>query len=105
MNCFAFYICFSIKKLFSALYFVSFVCDALDGWFAQKFNQVSTFGAVLDMVTDRISTACLLVILSQVYSNAQGRDLRSFPDSHSTDNKWSKAHNSRAVPQVLITSI
>ncbi|KAK2977774.1 hypothetical protein RJ640_028919, partial [Escallonia rubra] len=45
----------------------SFVCDALDGWFARKFNQVSTFGAVLDMVTDRISTACLLVILSQVY--------------------------------------
>ncbi|KAK2980356.1 hypothetical protein RJ640_014529 [Escallonia rubra] len=31
----------------------SFVCDALDGWFARKFNQVSTFGAVLDMVTDR----------------------------------------------------
>ncbi|KAJ9538065.1 hypothetical protein OSB04_030798 [Centaurea solstitialis] len=28
---------------------------------------LSTFGAVLDMVTDRISTACLLVILSQVY--------------------------------------
>ncbi|CAL5430782.1 unnamed protein product [Camellia sinensis] len=70
MNCFAFYICFSDKKLFSVLYFVkvlnawmcgfSFVCDALDGWFARKFNQVSTFGAVLDMVTDRISTACLL---------------------------------------------
>ncbi|KAH9648449.1 CDP-diacylglycerol--inositol 3-phosphatidyltransferase 1 [Citrus sinensis] len=30
-------------------------------------GSVSTFGAVLDMVTDRISTACLLVILSQVY--------------------------------------
>ncbi|KAI8527433.1 hypothetical protein RHMOL_Rhmol12G0075100 [Rhododendron molle] len=67
MNCFAFYICSSNKKLFSVLYFISFVCDALDGWFARKFNQVSTFGAVLDMVTDRISTACLLVILSQVY--------------------------------------
>ncbi|KAI8023730.1 CDP-diacylglycerol--inositol 3-phosphatidyltransferase 1 [Camellia lanceoleosa] len=67
MNCFAFYICFSDKKLFSVLYFVSFVCDALDGWFARKFNQVSTFGAVLDMITDRISTACLLVILSQIY--------------------------------------
>ncbi|CAH2042969.1 unnamed protein product, partial [Thlaspi arvense] len=86
MNCFAFYISYSDKKLFSVLYFVSFVCDALDGWFARKFNQVSTFGAVLDMVTDRtalncsifllghldneclrISTACLLVILSQVY--------------------------------------
>lgn len=67
LNCVAFAICFSEKKLFSLLYFISFVCDALDGWFARKFNQVSTFGAVLDMVTDRISTACLLVILSQVY--------------------------------------
>ncbi|KAK2989208.1 hypothetical protein RJ640_004020 [Escallonia rubra] len=45
----------------------SFVCDAFDGWFARKFNQVSTFGAVLDTVTDRISIACLLVVLSQVY--------------------------------------
>lgn len=30
-------------------------------------DSVSTFGAVLDMVTDRISTACLLVVLSQLY--------------------------------------
>ncbi|CAA0825740.1 Probable CDP-diacylglycerol--inositol 3-phosphatidyltransferase 2 [Striga hermonthica] len=67
MNCFAFAICFENKRLFSILYFISFVFDALDGWFARKLNQVSTFGAVLDMVTDRISTACLLVILSQVY--------------------------------------
>uniref|UniRef100_A0A7N0T0Q2 CDP-diacylglycerol--inositol 3-phosphatidyltransferase n=1 Tax=Kalanchoe fedtschenkoi TaxID=63787 RepID=A0A7N0T0Q2_KALFE len=67
MNVLAFAICFSNKKLFSALYFISFVCDGIDGWCARKFNQVSTFGAVLDMITDRISTACLLVILSQVY--------------------------------------
>ncbi|XP_062081574.1 probable CDP-diacylglycerol--inositol 3-phosphatidyltransferase 2 [Humulus lupulus] len=67
MNCFAFAQCFSNKKLFSVLYFFSFVCDGIDGWCARKFNQVSTFGAVLDMITDRISTACLLVILSQVY--------------------------------------
>ncbi|CAM8976053.1 unnamed protein product [Rhodiola kirilowii] len=67
MNILAFAICFSNKILFSALYFISFVCDGIDGWCARKFNQVSTFGAVLDMVTDRISTACLLVILSQVY--------------------------------------
>ncbi|CAO2825835.1 unnamed protein product [Amaranthus hypochondriacus] len=68
MNCLAFAICFSHKGIFSVLYFVSFVCDGIDGWFARKLNQVSTFGAVLDMVTDRISTACLLVILSQIYS-------------------------------------
>ncbi|KAJ4955497.1 hypothetical protein NE237_012280 [Protea cynaroides] len=66
LNCIAFALCFSNRRLFSILYFVSFVCDGLDGWFARKFNQVSTFGAVLDMVTD--STACPLAILSQFYS-------------------------------------
>lgn len=67
MNCVAFSQCLTNKQLFVTLYFISFVCDAVDGWCARKFNQVSTFGAVLDMVTDRISTACLLVILSQLY--------------------------------------
>ncbi|GMN38189.1 hypothetical protein TIFTF001_007429 [Ficus carica] len=67
INCVAFALCFSNKRIFSVLYFFSFVCDGIDGWCARKFNQVSTFGAVLDMITDRISTACLLVILSQVY--------------------------------------
>ncbi|KAL9253352.1 CDP-diacylglycerol--inositol 3-phosphatidyltransferase 1-like protein [Drosera capensis] len=67
MNCVAFAISSSHKTLFVSLYFTSFVCDALDGWFARRYNQVSTFGAVLDMVTDRISTACLLVLLSQIY--------------------------------------
>ncbi|KAK9682855.1 hypothetical protein RND81_10G101700 [Saponaria officinalis] len=67
MNCAAFAICYSHKGIFAVLYFVSFVCDGIDGWFARKLNQVSTLGAVLDMVTDRISTACLLVLLSQIY--------------------------------------
>ncbi|XP_074311258.1 CDP-diacylglycerol--inositol 3-phosphatidyltransferase 1-like [Silene latifolia] len=67
MNCVAFAICYSHKHIFAVLYFVSFVCDGIDGWFARKLNQVSTLGAVLDMVTDRISTACLLVLLSQIY--------------------------------------
>ncbi|KAG9440638.1 hypothetical protein H6P81_020803 [Aristolochia fimbriata] len=67
LNCVAFALCFENKKLFAVLYFISFVGDGLDGWFARKFNQVSTFGAVLDMVTDRVSTACLLVVLSQIY--------------------------------------
>ncbi|KAL6213934.1 hypothetical protein ACLB2K_013373 [Fragaria x ananassa] len=53
LPCITFAICFSNKSLFSILYFVSFVCDGVDGWCARKFNQVSIFGAVLDMVTDR----------------------------------------------------
>ncbi|KAF3952127.1 hypothetical protein ACB098_07G146900 [Castanea mollissima] len=67
MNITAFALCYSNKWLFSVLYIFSFVFDGVDGWCARKFNQVSTFGSVLDMVTDRVSTACLLVILSQVY--------------------------------------
>ncbi|KAG5521295.1 hypothetical protein RHGRI_033747 [Rhododendron griersonianum] len=69
MNCFAFYICSSNKKLFSVLYFVSFVCDALDGWFARKFNQVSTFGAVLDMVTDRPGLVFLSLLALDIASH------------------------------------
>lgn len=67
LNVVAFALCFSSKLLFAILYFISFVCDGVDGWLARKFNQVSTFGAVLDMVTDRVSTACLLAVLSQLY--------------------------------------
>lgn len=68
LNCLAFSLCLRNKIIFPILYFFSFVCDAVDGWCARRFNQVSTFGAVLDMVTDRISTACLLVVLSQLYN-------------------------------------
>eukprot|EP01018_Ginkgo_biloba_P010024 Gb_05111 [translate_table: standard] len=66
-NIMAFGLCFTNKKLFAGLYFVSFVCDELDGRFARMLNQASTFGAVLDMVTDRVSTAALLVVLSHLY--------------------------------------
>lgn len=48
-------------------YLASFVCDELDGRFARKYNQTSTLGAVLDMVTDRVATSCLLAILCHFY--------------------------------------
>ncbi|PAN37904.1 hypothetical protein PAHAL_7G132200 [Panicum hallii] len=67
VNFIAFAVCYSNRTLFAILYFFSFVLDGIDGWFARKFNQASTFGAVLDMVTDRVSTACLLALLSQSY--------------------------------------
>ncbi|KAL6844798.1 hypothetical protein ACP4OV_025457 [Aristida adscensionis] len=67
INFVAFAVCNSNRPLFAILYFFSFVLDGVDGWFAWKFNQASTFGAVLDMVTDRVSTACLLALLSQFY--------------------------------------
>lgn len=52
-------------------YLASFVCDELDGRFARMFNQTSTLGAVLDMVTDRVATSCLLAVLCTIYPSLQ----------------------------------
>lgn len=49
------------------LYTSSFVLDFFDGYFARMLNQSSDFGAVLDMVTDRVSTMLLLVVLCCLY--------------------------------------
>lgn len=49
------------------LYSVSCLLDALDGYAARKYEQSTKFGAVLDMVTDRCTTTCLLVFLAQAF--------------------------------------
>ncbi|KAI1000492.1 hypothetical protein K3495_g7699 [Podosphaera aphanis] len=51
----------------SGLYSLSCLLDALDGLAARYFEQSTRFGAVLDMVTDRCTTACLLVFLSSAW--------------------------------------
>ncbi|KAB5529045.1 CDP-alcohol phosphatidyltransferase-domain-containing protein [Coniochaeta sp. 2T2.1] len=51
----------------SGLYTVSCLLDALDGYAARYLHQSTSFGAVLDMVTDRCTTACLLVYLSSAF--------------------------------------
>lgn len=43
------------------------MCDELDGRFARMLNQCSTLGSVLDMVTDRVATSCLLAVLCVLY--------------------------------------
>lgn len=54
-------------KVCTVLYSVSCLLDAFDGAAARKFNQATKFGAVLDMVTDRCTTGCLLCFLSSAY--------------------------------------
>jgi CDP-diacylglycerol--inositol 3-phosphatidyltransferase len=49
------------------LYSVSCLLDALDGYAARAYEQSTKFGAVLDMVTDRCTTSCLLVFLAQAF--------------------------------------
>lgn len=50
-------------------YLASFVGDLFDGMAARKFDQCSSFGGLIDMVTDRCSTTGLLCVLSREYSD------------------------------------
>jgi len=54
-------------KYCTLLYVVSCLLDAVDGQAARALNQTSKFGAVLDMVTDRCTTSCLLCYLASAY--------------------------------------
>jgi CDP-diacylglycerol--inositol 3-phosphatidyltransferase len=63
----ALYIMPSHPKVCTAVYFVSCILDVFDGMAARALGQTSKFGAVLDMVTDRCATACLLCFLSSTY--------------------------------------
>ncbi|KAI8059796.1 CDP-alcohol phosphatidyltransferase-domain-containing protein [Thamnidium elegans] len=54
-------------KVCVSLYCISCLLDAVDGNAARYYNQCSKFGAVLDMVTDRCTTTCLLCFLSIQY--------------------------------------
>eukprot|EP00744_Colponema_vietnamica_P013095 GILI01018368.1.p1 GENE.GILI01018368.1~~GILI01018368.1.p1 ORF type:complete len:224 (+),score=31.26 GILI01018368.1:99-674(+) len=51
----------------SFFYALSQGLDAVDGVAARHFNQCTKFGSVLDMVTDRVSTLCLLTVLAKLY--------------------------------------
>ncbi|KAK9907595.1 hypothetical protein WJX75_006702 [Coccomyxa subellipsoidea] len=62
----AFAIALHSPTLCVAFYFFGFVCDELDGRFARMLNQSTMLGQVLDMVTDRLSTAGLLAILGML---------------------------------------
>ncbi|XP_063979868.1 CDP-diacylglycerol--inositol 3-phosphatidyltransferase [Diachasmimorpha longicaudata] len=48
-------------------YVTSALLDAVDGHAARYFNQSTRFGAMLDQLTDRVGTMCLLVNLSMFY--------------------------------------
>lgn len=56
-------------SLTTLIYGISCLLDALDGTMARKYDQCSMFGAVLDMVSDRSTTACLICYLCVAYSH------------------------------------
>ena len=55
------------KKCFIC-YGCAFFGDLVDGFVARRFNQSTVYGGILDMVTDRVSTAGFLCMLSNLYT-------------------------------------
>ena len=53
-------------------YALSEILDAFDGMAARHFNQCSKFGAMIDMLTDRVCTISLLISLGRFYYNSYG---------------------------------
>lgn len=51
----------------ASMYILSGFLDAFDGHAARLLNQGTKFGVMLDMLTDRCGTMCLLVTLSHFY--------------------------------------
>jgi len=51
----------------AGLYMSSALLDAFDGHAARILGQCSKFGAMLDMLTDRVATSMLLMALSVLY--------------------------------------
>jgi hypothetical protein len=66
----AFYYAFTDPEAFFLLYGFSYALDAVDGVAARSLGQKSSFGAVLDMVTDRFCTAGLLAVLAALTASA-----------------------------------
>lgn len=48
-------------------YVISSLTDAVDGLSARYLKQESRVGKLFDMLTDRCSTTCLIIVLSQFY--------------------------------------
>lgn len=81
-------------------YILSALLDAFDGHAARALNQSTKFGAMLDMLTDRCATMCLLVNLSLLYPSytflfqlSMSLDISShWLHLHSTTVKGSASH-------------
>ena len=62
----SFYYAFTNPNLFMLLYCSSYLGDMADGYTARLLNQCSQWGALLDMIVDRLSTGTFFVVLMHV---------------------------------------
>ena len=67
-------------------YFMSSFLDAFDGMAARYFDQSSTFGGMLDMLTDRVGTMALIMSRKGTHvtctSSSPRTALSQYPSKH-----------------------
>ncbi|XP_039253845.2 uncharacterized protein LOC120330921 [Styela clava] len=52
-------------SFFIPVYMINVILDGIDGWAARKFNQISDFGAVLDVIVDLIGRGMVWCYISK----------------------------------------
>ena len=63
LACIAVFIFHAHPFISMSLMIVAELLDMLDGYLARKLNQISNFGAIIDMITDRLSPICTCLII------------------------------------------
>ena len=53
------------RQVAAVLFLITAITDALDGYLARKWNQMSKFGAFLDPVADKLAVAIALLLILQ----------------------------------------
>jgi cardiolipin synthase (CMP-forming) len=53
----------TLNVMAASVFAIASFTDWLDGWWARKFNQTSSFGAFLDPVADKLMVAAALIVL------------------------------------------
>jgi CDP-diacylglycerol--inositol 3-phosphatidyltransferase len=53
-----------------SLYLCNVTLDEVDGRAARRYNQCTKFGGLLDMITDKMNTACMLAVLGYFYPSS-----------------------------------
>ena len=50
------------RTLIAVLFFIAAASDALDGWLARKFNQVTDLGKFMDAIVDKVLILSILIL-------------------------------------------
>ena len=57
------------RNISAYIFLIALLTDYLDGLIARKFNQMTSFGAFLDPIADKLLVVVSILLLSQTYDS------------------------------------